>query len=156
MAYHRSHGGVEINIRCSCAPTVEGVPSRRRCGAARPSYYSLHRLKQGPGEPLRKYIRRFRQMQRKILDLPAATIIMAFYLNVRSVSIIEKLAARWVHTVAELYSLCIQVCPSRGRGHPRGSWQAWTLRAEVEACAAGENSLAKSMARSQRRGAPSS
>ena len=64
------------------------------------------------------YIQRFHRMQRKIPDLPAATVITAFYLNVHSVSVIEELAARWVHTVAELYSLAYRCARAEEVGIP--------------------------------------
>ena len=60
-------------------------------------------------------------MQRKILDLPAASVVLAFYLSVRSISIIEKLAARWVHTVAELYSLAYKCARAEEAGVPSGA-----------------------------------
>lgn len=60
MAGNHSHGGIAINVRCSRTAAVEDIPLRRNHGVARPSYLSLHLLKQKPGEPLRRYIQRFR------------------------------------------------------------------------------------------------
>lgn len=69
---------------------------------ARPTYISLWYLKQKPSESLREYIRRCRQVEDKIEGLPTASIITAFYLNVRSARVREAMVARWVHTVADL------------------------------------------------------
>lgn len=98
-------GEVGHHPRCPRV-TVARIPRRRKdLAVARPTYISLRYLKQQPGEPLREYIRRFRQVEDGIRGLPAASVITAFYLNVRSARVREAMAARWVHTVAELYAL---------------------------------------------------
>lgn len=70
-----------------------------------PTYISFHHLKHRSGEPLQDYIRLFRQMQNRVHNLLATSIIMVFYLNVRNTKVREEMAAHWVHTVAELYAL---------------------------------------------------
>ena len=64
----------------------------------------LYRLEQGPEEPLRRYIWRFRGVIVRIppADLQEISVIAVFHANVRNPMMREKLRA---HTVAKLDDL---------------------------------------------------
>lgn len=87
------------------AAATDVVRAKRDFEVAHPTYISLLYLKQKPSEPLWEYIQHVRQMQDKVRNLPAASVIMLFYLNVRNTRLCKELAAHFVHTVAELYAL---------------------------------------------------
>src|SRR3954468_3850993 len=65
----------------------------------------LHLLAQKEGEPLRKYIQRFSQVQRNIPDVHPAAVISAFHQNVRNRRMREEMAMCKIRDVSELYAL---------------------------------------------------
>src|SRR3954468_14780532 len=65
----------------------------------------LHLLAQKEGEPLRKYIQRFSQVQRNIPDVHPAAVISAFHQNVRNRRMQEEMAMCKIRDVSELYAL---------------------------------------------------
>lgn len=90
---------------CPHALVANAFHSRSYFEVARPTYISFRHLKHRSGEPLQDYIRLFRQMQNRVHNLLATSVIMVFYLNIRNTKVREEMAAHWVHTVAELYAL---------------------------------------------------
>src|SRR3954464_11821614 len=65
----------------------------------------LHLLVQKEGEPLRKFIQRFSQVQRNIPDVHPAAVISAFHQNVRNRRMREEMAMCKIRDVSELYAL---------------------------------------------------
>src|SRR3954462_4705987 len=65
----------------------------------------LHLLAQKEGEPLRKYIQRFSQVQRNIPDVHPAAVISAFHQNVRNRRMREEMVMCKIRDVSELYAL---------------------------------------------------
>ena len=59
-------------------------------------------LIQKEGEPLRKYIQRFSQVQRNIPDVHPAAVISAFHQNVRNRRMREEMAMCKIRDVREL------------------------------------------------------
>src|SRR3954468_13735909 len=79
----------------------------------------LHLLAQKEGEPLRKYIQRFSQVQYNIPDVPPAAVISAFHQNVHNRKMREELAMTKVKDVDELYVLADRCARAEeGRKYP--------------------------------------
>ena len=70
----------------------------------------LYRLEQGPEEPLRRYIWRFRGVIVRISpdDLQEISVIAVFHANVRNPMMREKLRTRMVATLEDLWSMADQ------------------------------------------------
>ena len=87
---------------------MEGRASRLRqaCDAPPPATVNeLYRLEQGAGESLRQYIGRFRGVVERFPPgrLHPEMAVAAFYSNVRSVKMREKLSIHVVSTLEELW-----------------------------------------------------
>src|SRR4051812_38402872 len=65
----------------------------------------LHLLVQMEGEPLRKFIQRFRRVHYNIPDVHPAAVISAFHQNVRNRRMREEMAMSKIKDVSELYAL---------------------------------------------------
>src|SRR3954464_563365 len=65
----------------------------------------LHLLVHKEGEPLRKFIQRFSQVQCNILDVHPAAVISALHQNVRNRRMREEMAMCKIRDVSELYAL---------------------------------------------------
>ena len=77
----------------------------KTCSAAPPATVNdLYRLEQDAGESLRHYIWRFREVVDRIPPkrLHPDMVVAAFYSNVRSAKMREKLSAHVVSTLEEL------------------------------------------------------
>src|SRR3954462_10860429 len=85
----------------------------------------LHLLAQKEGEPLRKYIQRFGQVQRNIPDVHPAAVISAFHQNVRNRRMREEMVMCKIRDVSELYALADKCARAEeGRKLPRENAEA--------------------------------
>ena len=100
--------GTSANPRCRSREEMEGYDARHlaACEAASPTTVNdLYRLEQDAGQSLRHYICRFRGVVDRIPPkrLHPYMAVAAFYSNVRSVRMREKLSIHVMSTLEELW-----------------------------------------------------
>lgn len=84
-------------------------------------YISLRYLRQRPAEQLRDYIRHFHGVHARTRDIPEAAVVAAFFWNIQSVGMHDKMAAQWVHTIIDLYHVTYACAPLLEAGIVPGS-----------------------------------